>query len=291
MRSGFATFGTKARIAENSQQTVSLSNVLALRIYAETNPENWTIAKLQKGLVFVYNGTETIGEGVGFGVPVLVNSQETYFSGTSRLYQYQRGEKTVIQKEFHMDRVPRNRFRNVRLENRRGRSLIDGFSALYRQHTHSRGLMLRLKSLPVRVGINTVFLKVASLGNVVLTYCISRDHVGVKVDFGGLKHVSLQKAFVLNEQGTRFFRRYRDSNGIELLDEEVGAWDQVEPEWASIMDVEGVVGFRVKKIDSGLLRVGREFQKNSLDWIGLDYEVDPNRALFEYDIKILGCNG
>jgi hypothetical protein len=36
-----------------------------------------------------------------------------------------------------------------------------------------------------------------------------------------------------------------------------------------------------------MLRRGRELTKNSLDWIGLDYELNPKDNQFEYEIKIL----
>jgi len=59
---------------------------VSLRLYASTEPRNLKIADLQKALILVVNGTEAVGEGTGFGLPVLVYSDETYFSGSSKLY-------------------------------------------------------------------------------------------------------------------------------------------------------------------------------------------------------------
>ena len=53
---------------QNSQQpglekyTVPVSRCLALEVYSSTKPHNLKIAGLQKGLVFVCNGTEKIGK-------------------------------------------------------------------------------------------------------------------------------------------------------------------------------------------------------------------------------------
>jgi hypothetical protein len=110
-----------------------------------------------------------------------------------------------------------------------------------------------------------------------------------KADFSGLKQPVVEKVFIMNEQGTRFFRVCRDSCGKQLVDEQISAWDHVEADWAAIMNAEGNVGFRLRKINNSILRMGREFQEGYLDWIGLDYEVDPRTKTFRYEIEVLGA--
>ncbi|HYA22380.1 MAG TPA: hypothetical protein VEG31_04350, partial [Thermoproteota archaeon] len=61
--------------------TIPLRASLALRIYSDNRPHNLKIAELQKGLILVHDEEELVGEGSGFGVPVLLCSGETYFSG------------------------------------------------------------------------------------------------------------------------------------------------------------------------------------------------------------------
>ncbi|NIO36161.1 hypothetical protein GTO27_00495, partial [Candidatus Bathyarchaeota archaeon] len=72
---------------------------------------------------------------------------------------------------------------------------------------------------------------------VVVTYGISRDRISVKVDFSLLLKRNLQRIAILNEQSSRFFRRYSDSKGTKLIDEKIGSWETVEAEWASITDL------------------------------------------------------
>jgi hypothetical protein len=120
-----------------------------------------------------------------------------------------------------------------------------------------------------------------------VTYGITQGKIQVKTDFSLLKRENLQKIFVLNEQGSRFFRRYMDSNGANLVDKQIGAWETIETEWASITNLEGRVGFRLWAIKNAILRRGREFLKDCRDWIGLDYEINPKNAVFEYEIEIL----
>jgi hypothetical protein len=108
----------------------------------------------------------------------------------------------------------------------------------------------------------------------------------VGIDFSLLKRKNLQKIFILNEQGSSFFRRYLDSNGTELIDKQIDAWDETKAEWGCITDLQGKVGFRLWRIKNSVLRRGREFLEDSLDWIGLDYEINPKTGAFKYEIEI-----
>src|SRR4030065_2075716 len=124
-----------------SVHTIPLSKSLAIRVDADTRPHNWKIAELQKGLILVSNGSERVGEGAGFGLPVLVCSNETYFSGTSSVHFSRSDGQWSIRKEFLMDRVARNSFRNVNLQNRGASSLISHLSRLYREQPQFRFLV------------------------------------------------------------------------------------------------------------------------------------------------------
>jgi hypothetical protein len=92
----------------------------------------------------------------------------------------------------------------------------------------------------------------------------------------------------MNEQGSSFFEEYTDSHGRRLIREEIGAWDTIMAEWASLMLANGKVGFRLWMVKNSILRRGREFMKGSLDWVGLDYEVNPASTVFDYSIELLG---
>ena len=268
------------------KHTFSLSDPVSLRVYAGTEPHNLKIADLQKGLILVVNGTEAVGEGTGFGLPVLLYSDETYFSGSSRLYVSQPGDCCVVVKEFIMDRVARNSFRNITLENHAARSFIERLSDLYQGHPRFR--FLTLKDLTGRMSIGKVFLKVPSKGKVTVTYTVDKSRIMVKADFKKLEKSGLQKIFMLNEQGTGFFRRYTDSLGTELKDDKIGAWDGTGGEWACLQTLRGEIGFRLWRVKNGVLRRGREFLEGSLDWVGLEYEISRKSDVFEYVIDVLG---
>jgi hypothetical protein len=266
---------------------VSLSNTLALRIYANTKPYNLKIANLQKGLIFICEGEEKVGEGTGFGFPILITPRETYFSSSAEVFVTQNAEFIRIKKDFYLDKVARNGFGNVNLENRKARAFIRYLSNFYQRNSHFR--FLSLKRILLKTGIRSTFVRIAPIGKISVIYDVKDTLVNVKVDCRHVKTLRAQKVFVLNEQSASFFRKYSDAQGLILVDNQIGAWDVVGTEWACLTDLQGKVGYRLWSSFGNVLRRGREIMKDRLDWVGLDYEIDPKTEVFEYKIEILGC--
>jgi hypothetical protein len=273
-------------VSEVDALTVPISDHLSIRAYSDTKPHNWKIADLQKGLILVHEGIEMVGEGTGFGFPVVVYEDETFFPGSAKVFAFRQAECFVIRKEYLMDRVGRNRFRNVAMENRKTRSLSKYLANLYQSHRHLR--FLSLKGLLMDFGVRSNFVRSSPAGKVPVSFVISKNIVEINAKFDLLSRKKPLKVFMLNEQGSRFFRRYCDSSGTELFDKGIGAWDLVQPDWASLTTMRGEAGFRLWKKQNAVLRVGREFLDGSLDWVGLDYEVDPETKAFQYAVEILG---
>lgn len=266
---------------------VSLSNTLALRIYANTKPYNLKIANLQKGLIFICEGEEKVGEGTGFGFPILTTPRETYFSSSAEVFVTQNAEFIRIKKDFYLDRVARNGFGNVNLENKKARAFIRYLSNFYQRNRHFR--FISLKRILLKTGIRSTFVRIAPIGKISVIYDIKEKLVNVKVDCRHVKTLGAQKVFVLNEQSASFFRKYSDAHSLILVDKQIGAWDVVGSEWACITDLQGKVGYRLWNSRGNVLRRGREIMKDRLNWVGLDYEIDPEMEVFEYTIEILGC--
>jgi hypothetical protein len=187
-----------------------------------------------------------------------------------------------------MDLVARDRFRNLRLENPRIRSLFDYISTLYQSHELFARYILFVKGLLFKFGVKSIFIKSRHKGTVVVTYVIDRNRILVKLDLNMLERTNLGKVFVLNEQGAHFFRTYSDSEGLKLIDKEIGVWNDVTAQSARITNKHDEIGFSLKKIDGVMLRRGRELMEGSLNWIGLDYELDPEHSQFEYEIELFG---
>jgi hypothetical protein len=271
----------------SESHTIRISDLIGLRVYRDTRPRNLKIANLQKGLILVFDGNELVGEGTGFGLPVLVCSDQTYFSGSSTIRVSQQDDRWSIRKEFMMDRTARNRFRNVTLENRLARDLIAYLPRLYQMHPRLR--LLRLKGVTQRIDINTSFVQTKPIGKVNVIYAIDKQRISISADFKNLERDRVEKMFMLNEQGSRFFRKYSDSQGTKLEDSKIGAWDGIRAKWASLKLPDNEVGFRLWKKKNSILRRGREYLKDSLDWVGLDYELSPETSVFDYSIEISGA--
>ena len=255
----------------STPHTYSISDSVALRIHSDTKPQNMKIANLQKGMILLFNGAEVIGEGTGFGVPIGKYSDETFFSGSSIL-QVQRQENfVIIRKEFLMDLVARDGFRNFKLENRKLRRLSDSFSLLYQKHKRLAQFSLLAKGLLFKFGVESTFIRTVPKGKVIVTYKIDRNRILVNLSFSELDRNNLQKVFVLNEQGAQFFRKYSDSEGLKLSDDEIGAWDDVTAQSAKIADKHDRIGFSLRNVEGTVLRRGREVMKGSLelDWFRL----------------------
>ena len=266
--------------------TYSISDSVALRIHSDTKPQNMKTASLQKGLILLYNGAEVVGEGTGFGVPIGKYSDETFFAGSSFLQVHKQENSVIIRKEFLMDMIARDKFRNLKLENMKLRRKIDSVSLLYQKHKRLAQFILHAKGLLFKFGVESVFIRTSPKGKVIVTYTIDRNRILVKLSFSRLDRNNLQKVFVLNEQGAHFFRKYSDSEGLKLDDEEIGAWDGVTAQSAKISDKKDRIAFSLKNVEGTMLRRGREMVKGSLNWIGLDYELNPEDDQFEYEIEI-----
>jgi hypothetical protein len=271
-----------------SHQTFRLSDTLALRVNSNANPQNTKIAALQKGLILLCNGTEVIGEGTGFGVPIVKYADETFFSGSSSLFIRKHGNTVEIRKEFLMDLVARDGFRNLRIENSRIRRLFDFISRLCQEHKRFAHGILITKGVLFKFGVKSTFIKSACKGKVIASYILDRKRILIKLSFDQLEQNNLVKVFILNEQGAHFFNTYSDSEGLILLNEEIGIWDNIGSQSANISTEQNKIGFRLKHLEGSVLRRGREMQPGSLDWIGLDYEINPNLGHFEYEIELFG---
>ena len=237
--------------------------------------------------MLVYQGEELIGEGIGFGVPIIGYGDETYFPGDATVSLHQSSDcDAVVTKQFIMNIITRKNFRQVKMENRLVRKISWSLDEIYRKHKRLR--MFFLTGIRGRMGVRTSFLKTTAAGNVIVSYYIKNSHVQVKVDLSDLRWDKLRKIYLLNEQGSLIFRRYSDSGDTILFDKQIGAWEVVKSKWASISDMKGNVGFKLWNVKGGILRRGREYGGN-VDWIGLDYELTPTKPNFEYEIEVLGA--
>ena len=271
--------------ATTTELTLPVSENLLIRLYPDTKPHHQLITKLQKGLILCSNGRELAGEGIGLGVPAIRYKDRTYFSGSSALKFEQAVSHATAVKKFTLDLTTERTLSNVKLETKITRKIRRSFDKLYMDHRHLR--LFASENVIRQFGIKRVFAQTKPVGSVTVTYNIDLPYIRTEAEFNLLKNKDLQKIYLFNEQGSRHFRKYYDSGGMVLLDENIGAWETVNASWACIHSVEERVGFRLWKHKDAILHRGREFLSGILDWVGLDYEADPENLRFSYAIELV----
>ncbi len=223
---------------------------------------------------------ELIGEGAGFGAPVVRYDDHTFFSTSARVHVY---EPKVLMKSFLMDSVSRKRFGTS------GPYVDQIYSILHRIFTWS---YLKFKCRPIfkkiiefrrTLGLRTEFVRVRSRGTVNITYTLSSS-MQIKVDLTRLDTRGCKEILILNEQDGDFFRRYIDRE--EITGDRIEAWRQVISENASFSDVKGSLTFALKKINGSSLISGREHVNRCLSWSGLNYSLRPGTRDFTYTLEI-----
>jgi hypothetical protein len=255
----------------------------SLRIYHDPILQQFKTDQLQKGLVINWKGVDLVGEGMGFGVPVVKYSDDVYFSKNADFSLP--GEASQLKKTFRIDGVERirmGRMGKVQIPN----PLWRLFAYVYRSSLSFNRLIIRMdQAARKRVNAGSKFITVNDRGSISVTYEMYPGKVHVHFDLTSLNKEKCHRIFILNEQGSRFFRRYTDSHGNDLKNEEIMAWGKVKAEKASFSDMDSSLGFSLRNRNNSIMWSGRETHLD-LAWAGLIYEISPRLETFDYDIFI-----
>ncbi|KAA3663103.1 MAG: hypothetical protein DWQ10_00845 [Calditrichaeota bacterium] len=96
--------------------SATLANGLTLEVYTDARPHVGKIAGLQKGLILKRDQTELIGEGYGFGLPLVVSNGGSWLASEARIGKFVHGDTTVLSKLYVFDtqefdvQFPRRRY-------------------------------------------------------------------------------------------------------------------------------------------------------------------------------------
>ena len=114
----------------------------------------------------------------------------------------------------------------------------------------------------------------------------SPDLLKVQVDFSELHKEGCREILVLNEQGSNFFTKYTDSNGLLLIGRHIGAWQKVKAATATLSDNRYTLSFTLKNLDSANLFRGWERTRGRFSWAGLGYSLSAMISGFNYSIGL-----
>jgi len=260
---------------------------LEVRIYPDKRPGNLEIANLHKGLILIQSGVELVEEGAGFGVPVAIFKDKTYFSGSATLKLLNEGSPPIIQKRYILDTVSvKNLHGGARISDSIYHPLHNAFTHAYLSKPRLRYLFKKIMETRVAMGVTTKFVKVEPRGTVNIRFKLMEGLVEVEVT-PNIKPQSCEELVILNEQGASTFRRYKDEGGLNLLDDAIGAWDRINVAKGTLSDFEEKISFSIEKInDSVTMYRGREKIKGRLSWTGIALSIKKPVYSVKYLIKL-----
>ncbi len=273
----------------SSPLTFRISDDLEARIYPDTRPNNLEITGLHKGLVLVYRGREIVGEGAGFGVPVIKYSDKTFFSGTAEVSISPAPSEgvQVVTKSFALDTISKKRYRDGSyIDDRLYHAIHGAFTRLYIHNKPLRPLFEKMMELRGAMGIHTEFVRTVPRGVVKVVYELHPDEIRVHVDLSSIERENCEEIVLLNEQGSPFFTRYDDSTGLQLAGRDIGPWDEVKGGHASLSDGDRGLAYSLRRMSGASLYRGWEMVEGRLAWAGLNYVVNPGPSSFSYAIDI-----
>ena len=125
----------------------------------------------------------------------------------------------------------------------------------------------------------------------VVSYTLDAQAIEVEVDLSGLE-TAWDRAFLMNEQGARFFTRYEEA-GLAVEGEDLGKWQPTNARQGCVVADDGSVRFCVETEQEMPRYYGRERYNQyywvgvyALSWAGIDLELEPPLTRFQYRIVV-----
>lgn len=233
------------------------------------------------------NDTELIEEGAGFGTPVVKYQDKTYFSISARSVKQVEGNRQTLTKSYIMNAVSRKKVGNSAYINERFYSFFHAlFHKAYVGHKNQALFFNRIMELRRLLRVKTYFLRADPRGVITVKYVCLKDKIDIEVSLSKLNKSGCREILILNEQGATFFRKYSDTSGSTLIDESIGAWEEVRADEAGLSDDDDTITFALKKKEGTALFRGREKTRGRFSWAGLGYSLHPRLSVFKYSIKL-----
>jgi hypothetical protein len=267
--------------------TINLDNCVSCRIYKDARPHCLETSPLQKGLVLLVEGSEVIEEGMGFGTPVILYHDRPFFSSSADISLQQKGNDLILVKSFNMDTISRKRFgKKIYLDHSIYHFFQKRFHNIYTQNKDLAPILTRFIELFKTFGVNTEFQKVNSKGIITVKYSFLPNLIEVEIILSNLNKKGCQEILILNEQGASFFRKYSDSDGLTLIDGQIGAWESVKAKEMSLFNIKETTGFSLEEKSGTTLLRGREKIRGRYSWVGFCYSLSPHNSSFRYSIRL-----
>lgn len=269
----------------------SLAPDIGLQITSGINLSSpYPTARIQKGLVLIYQGLDLSEEAVGFGVPVIKRGLQTIFPGEVDLYLHGGSLHTRVSARYKLnleERVASNG--NHSLKNRFIYSSKNSLAAMIRHFPLMRKFLTSTSNvLRSTLALETKYETSDFSTTVVLTYTIDERARMINIELAGGDFLanSISEIIIMNEMGAHHFDQYQEVNRARQQGDEIGCWDLVHAEHAAFIDDKHRLSFGLTQVEGARLYRGRELIEPRLAWSGFGYSFPPSLKHFSCTVAI-----
>lgn len=268
-----------------------LNNGISLHIAGGTSRKStYPTARIQKGLLLLFENQDLSEEAVGFGVPVVKRGLQAIFPGELEIFPHDQNPVKQITARYNMNLE--ERIRQVGsgiVNNRLVYSSKNIMAALIRNLPFMRGILTRTSNLlRASLGWETTYEPISYFTHLALNYSIEADKGLITVELIGQKYISrgISEIIVMNELGANYFDHYADTDGNHLSGKKIGCWNPVTATEASFNSSQHGITFSLSQVKGAKLFRGLELIDKRLAWAGFGYTFPPTLEHFNYSITI-----
>lgn len=270
---------------------LQLYSGMTLKIDSDPATElSYPTARIQKGLILLYEGQELNEEAVGFGVPILMRSLQTIFPGEVNLTPLNGDTARRIRATYTMNLEEKIAKPGTgAIDNQLLYASKNRLAALIRRLPWLRGVLTHSSNfLRSTLAWETTYEPANFATQLSLNYSVDprAGMIEVELDDQDYKRLGITEIIMMNEQGARYFDHYLDSDGISLVGDEIGCWDQVKAAEASFIDHKHQLSFSLPQANGAELYRGRELIGKRLAWSGFGYSFPPSPDRIRYVITV-----
>jgi hypothetical protein len=281
----------EAKIIPYMRIDLQLFSGMTLKIDSDPATDlSYPTARIQKGLILLYEGEELCEEAVGFGMPILMRGLQTIFPGEVNLTPLDGGSARRIRATYTMNLEEKiAKAGTGAIDNQLFYAVKNRLAAFIRRLPWLRGVLTHSSNiLRSTLAWETTYEPANFVTQLSLNYCVHPGTGKIEVELEGddSERLGITEIIMMNEQGARTFDHYQDSDGVSLVGKEIGCWDQVRAAEAAFIDHKHQISFSLPQVNGGTLYRGRELIGKRLAWSGFGYSFPPSQNRIRYVITV-----
>jgi hypothetical protein len=250
---------------------------LTYQISDAPGPDFLTTSGIQKGLLLNLGGQILCQEGLGFGVPIVREPTNTYFSKKSKINFSSERE---IAKTYFFDCVSRIKISTPFVtQTAFFTRIFEKMVSFYMKKESLQPILLKALQIATKIFQGKcIFVDIDEIGDATVHYHVQGNSIAIEAAF----HTSLSDPVftMANEQGADFFD-WGSVDGKLIDSKEIKGWMRVSE--ATYISTEKKISFTLEGVKDKTIFLGRE-RTEFLRWAGINLEG--RNPSFEYVVKM-----